>query len=177
MPSAPRHEQGNPLTNWYPTKDGRWLYLVLLQADRYWAELCAFIGAPELVIDDRFTDMTVRHQYRAECVDALTEVFLTRTLAEWKVELEGFSGVWAPVQSALEVHDHPQVAENGLLPVVRTDEGADFALVAMPMQFDGRPLAPTGPAPGLGAHTEEVLAGLGYDADRIATLRAKGVLG
>lgn len=177
MPVAPRHQQGNPLANWYPTSDGRWLYLVLLQADRYWAELCAFIGAPELVLDERFTDMATRYQHRAECVDALTEVFVTRTLAEWKQALEGFSGVWAPVQSALEVHDHPQVAENGLLPRVHTPEGVDFALVGVPMQFDGQPAVPTGPAPGLGAHTDEVLAGMGYDADRIAGLREKGVLG
>jgi formyl-CoA transferase len=177
MAPAPRHQQGNPLTNWYPTSDGRWLYLVLLQADRYWAELCAFIGAPELIMDERFTDMAVRYQHRAECVDALTEVFRTRTLDEWKETLADFSGVWAPVQSAAEVHDHPQVAENGLLPRVRTPEGVDFGLVGVPMQFDGEPTTPTGPAPGLGAHTDEVLAGIGYDGDRIAGLREKGVFG
>lgn len=177
MPSVPRHQQGNPLTNWYPTQDGRWLYLVLLQADRYWAELCAFIGVPELVLDERFTDMAVRYQHRAECVDALTEVFLTRTLDGWKQVLEGFSGVWAPVQSALEVHDHPQVGVNGFLPTVHTAEGLDFALVAAPMQFDGEPPVPSGAAPALGAHTEEVLAGLGYADDRIAALRERGVLG
>jgi formyl-CoA transferase len=177
MAAVPRHQQGNPLANWYPTRDGRWLYLVLLQADRYWAELCAFIGVPELVLDERFTDMSVRYLHRAECVDALTEVFLTRTLEEWKDALADFSGVWAPVQSAGEVHDHVQVAENGLLPTVHTPEGVDFALVGVPMQFDGEPTVPTGAAPGLGAHTDEVLAGLGYDADRIGGLREKGVLG
>jgi formyl-CoA transferase len=177
MPVATRYEQGNPLTNWYPTSDGRWLYLVLLQADRYWAELCAYIGAPELVLDERFEDMAVRYQNRAACVDALTEVFLTRTLDEWKQALEGFSGVWAPVQSALEVHDHVQVAENGFLPTVHTPEGTDFGLVGVPMQFDGRPNEPSGPAPDLGADTDGVLAGLGYDDARIGVLREKGVLG
>jgi formyl-CoA transferase len=121
--------------------------------------------------------MAVLFQHREVCVDTLTEVFLTRTLDEWKQALEGFSGVWAPVQSALEAHDHPQVAENGFLPTVHTQEGADFALVAAPMQFDGQPPVPTGAAPALGAHTDEVLAGLGYGDDRIAALREKGVLG
>jgi formyl-CoA transferase len=33
-----------------------------------------------------------------------------------------------------------------------------------------------GPVPALGQHTDAVLAGLGIDADEIASLRAAGVL-
>jgi formyl-CoA transferase len=172
-----RHQQGNPLTNWYPTKDGRWLYLVLLQSDRYWAELCAFIGAPELVVDERFVDADARHRNRAGCVAALDAVFTTRSLDEWKTALDAFSGVWAPVQSAREVHHHPQVVDNGFLPTVRGSEEREFALVAAPMQFGGQPLRPAGPAPELGEQTEEVLAEAGYGQAEIATLRQRGVLG
>jgi crotonobetainyl-CoA:carnitine CoA-transferase CaiB-like acyl-CoA transferase len=172
-----RYEQGNPLTNWFPTKDGRWIYLVLLQADRYWAELCAYVGAAELVVDERFTDAEVRYTHRVECVNALTEVFLSRTLDEWKDALRDFSGVWAPVQSALEVHEHAQVQANGFLPQVRTSEGVEFALVAPPMHFDGEVTAPTRCAPALGADTDEVLRELGYDAAAIVAMRQQKVFG
>jgi crotonobetainyl-CoA:carnitine CoA-transferase CaiB-like acyl-CoA transferase len=149
----------------------------LLQADRYWAELCAFIGAVDLVVDERFTDAEVRYIHRAECVDALTEVFRTRTLEEWKEALHDFGGVWAPVQSALEVHDHPQVKANGYLPQVQTNEGVAFALVAAPMQFDGEVMAPRNCAPALGAETAAVLGEIGYDEATIARLREQEVLG
>jgi formyl-CoA transferase len=172
-----RYEQGNPLTNWFPTKDGRWIYLVLLQADRYWAELCAYLGAAELVVDERFTDAEVRHTHRVECVNALTEVFLSRTLNEWKDALRDFSGVWAPVQSALEVHEHAQVRANGFLPQVRTSEGVEFALVAPPMHFNGEVTAPTRCAPALGADTDEILRELGYDAAAIEAMRQQKVFG
>ena len=48
-------------------------------------------------------------------------------------------------------------------------------LVATPVKVPGEE-APARPAPGLGEHTEEMLEGLGYDATRIADLKAKGVI-
>ena len=44
----------NPLVNRYRTKDGRWLQLVFLQPDRFWAGFCERIGVPELATDQRF---------------------------------------------------------------------------------------------------------------------------
>ena len=38
IPAGSRTAARNPPANSYPTADGRWLYLVCLQADRYWAE-------------------------------------------------------------------------------------------------------------------------------------------
>ncbi|MEV7027646.1 hypothetical protein AB0O00_36645, partial [Kitasatospora sp. NPDC093558] len=45
-----------------------------------------------------------------------------------------------------------------------------------PFGFAGVEL-PMGPVPALGAHTDTALRTLGYPADRIAELRASGVLG
>jgi formyl-CoA transferase len=45
----------------------------------------------------------------------------------------------------------------------------------MPIKIDGVPEAPRR-APLLGEHDDEILAGLGYTKERIAGLRAKGVI-
>ena len=76
MPGPDRTRAPNPLTNSYPTSDGRWLYLVCLQADRFWAELCDVIGKPELATDERFSDMTVRAQNAKACIEELEAIFL-----------------------------------------------------------------------------------------------------
>lgn len=47
------------MTNWYRTRDHRWLILVALQADRYWAELCALLGREHLIDDPRYADAGV----------------------------------------------------------------------------------------------------------------------
>ena len=54
IPGAPPGLAINPLVNRYRTKDDRWIQLVFLQPDRYWAGFCERIGLPELASDPRF---------------------------------------------------------------------------------------------------------------------------
>ena len=177
IPPPDRLSAHNPIVNSYPTADGRWLYLVCLQADRFWDELCVLIERPDLVADERFVDMATRARRAAACVAELETTFRSRTLAEWRSRLEHFSGVWAPVLTPAEVHEHVQVAPNGYLPAVRSNDGVEFRLPTPPMQFGGEPSTPRGPAPELGQHTEEILLELGRDWDAIAALHASGALG
>jgi formyl-CoA transferase len=48
--------------------------------------------------------------------------------------------------------------------------------VGIPLTLSETPGHVQGPAPELGQHTEETLLALGYDWDRISTLRDKGVI-
>jgi formyl-CoA transferase len=172
-----RREPGNPITNWYETKDGRWIYLVLLQADRFWPELCPILGRPDLVDDPRFRDAKARFVNRRACVAELDAIFAERTLAEWRERLQALRGVWAPAITYAEIHEHPQVEANGFLSEVVGHDGKSFRLVSPPMHFDESPTGPEAPAPELGQDTESVLAGAGFDWDAIAALRARGALG
>ncbi|MGE0384166.1 MAG: CaiB/BaiF CoA transferase family protein [Gammaproteobacteria bacterium] len=172
-----RTSPGNPITNWYKTADGRWIYLVLLQADRFWAELCAVMERPDLVADARYADAKVRYENREACVAELDRIFGSRTLAQWQARFQGFSGVWAPALKAHELHDHPQVHANGFLPAVTGNDGNEFRLVSTAMHFDETPTAPAGPAPELGQDTEAILLDCGLEWEEIESLRARGGLG
>ncbi len=177
LPAPDRKSVPNPLTNSYPTADDRWLYLVCLQADRFWHELCDVIGRSDLATDERFSDMAVRAQNATACVAELEGTFLSGSLEHWQKQLAGFSGVWAPALSPAEVHEHAQVGANGYLPEVVSHEGTTFRLPAPPMQFGGEPPVPKGPAPEFGQHTEEILLELGHDWDAISEFRQCGALG
>jgi formyl-CoA transferase len=177
IPTPDRASAPNPLTNSYPTSDGRWLYLVCLQADRFWAELCEVIGRPELATDERFSDMVERAQNARACVMELETTFLSGTLEHWCTRLAPFSGVWAPALTPAEVHKHVQVEANGYLPEVVAHDGSSFRLPSPPMQFGGIPSVPKSAAPELGQHTEEILLELGHDWDAISELRQSGALG
>lgn len=177
LPRMDRRDAPNPIVNLYRTSDDRWLNLVCLQADRFWAELCELIGRPELADDERFADGMARYVNRAACIAELDSTFGARSMDEWKTALAGFSGVWSAAATFDEVCASPQVAANGYLPTVTGADGRDFRLVAPPYQFDGRPVVPAAPAPELGQHTEEVLLESGWEWDEISELRDSGALG
>jgi crotonobetainyl-CoA:carnitine CoA-transferase CaiB-like acyl-CoA transferase len=170
-----RASSPNPLVNVYKTKDGRFLTIIMLEADKYWPDLCRHIERPELIDDPRFADAAVRFENRAECVALLDEAFASRTLAEWRERLATVAGVWAPVQTARELHDDPQVVANGYLPQVEVGDGQSLDLVANPVQFDEAP--PTlRRAPEHGEHTEEVLLEMGISWEEIAAYKESAAI-
>jgi crotonobetainyl-CoA:carnitine CoA-transferase CaiB-like acyl-CoA transferase len=172
-----RKQSPNPLVNGYATKDERWVYFVCLQPDRFWAEFCTLLGRPDLITDERYVDSKARYENRVQLVTELDGEFIGLTLDEIRRKFEGFSGVWAPVLRPSELHAHPQVEVNGYLPHVTAHDGSDYRIVAAPAHFSGHTTAPTGPAPELGQHTEEVLLESGLDWDTIGALREAGGLG
>jgi crotonobetainyl-CoA:carnitine CoA-transferase CaiB-like acyl-CoA transferase len=172
-----RTRPGNPLVNPYRAADGRWLYLVCLQADRYWSEVCGIIARPDLIANPRFADAQARFTNREECVAELDKAFAARPLSEWRDRFANFTGVWAPVLAPGEVYDHPQAAPNGYLPEVTAADGSTFRLPAAPVQFDEILAAPRGGAPEAGQHTEELLLEAGYSWEEISALHAASALG
>jgi crotonobetainyl-CoA:carnitine CoA-transferase CaiB-like acyl-CoA transferase len=174
-PSFNRASSPNPLVNVYKTKDGRFLTLIMLEADKYWPDLCRHIGRPELIEDPRFADAATRFENRAECVQQLDETFASATLDEWRERLATVAGVWAPIQTAREIHDDPQVAANGYIPEVDLGEGHSLGLVANPVQFDEAP-AELRRAPEHGQHTEEVLLEMGVSWEEIAAYKESAAI-
>ena len=170
-----REKNPNPLVGQYKTKDGRFLSLMMLQADRHWPEVCERIGRPELIDDPRFSSGLARFENREECTRLLDEVFAGRTLDEWREAFQGMRGVWAPVQTALELYDDPQVGPNGYVVDIKRDDGVEFPLVASPVMFDEEKFELKA-APEHGQHTEELLLELGYSWEDIANYKGTGAV-
>lgn len=175
LPKFERAEAPNPIVNSYRTKDNRWLFLNMLQPDRYWPDLCRRLGRDDLIDDPRFANGMARFQNRAECVRILDETFAQRTLAEWRAVLAEAEGVWAPMQTARELHEDPQALVNGYLPEVDRGDGSRFTLVASPVQFD-QSSPPLRPAPDHAQHTEEVLLALGLSWEDLASYKKDGAI-
>ncbi|MEI8001659.1 MAG: CoA transferase [Actinomycetes bacterium] len=175
LPSFDRDSIPNPLVGTYPTSDGRFVTIVLLQSDRFWPDLCAHLERPDLLEDPRFVDAAARYEHRGECIAVLRDVFRTKTYAQWCEKFATLEGVWAPLQNALEVHDDPQVIANGYLEPITAASGAEFVLPANPVQFDETPPA-VRHAPDHGEHTDEVLLELGLTYDEILEHKISGAV-
>lgn len=176
-PLPSRKQAGNPITNYYRTRDNRWIFLVALQSDRFWAEVCQLLESAELADDPRYQTAALRSENREACIELLDSIFLTRTLAEWIDVFSAFSGVWAPAQSFAEIHRNAQIRANGYLQKVTSNEGLEFDIVSAAMHFDGEATAPQGPAPEVGQDTEALLMESGMEWEEIERHREAGAFG
>ena len=156
----------------YPTADG-WIYL-MCNKEKFWPALCRAIGRPEWAADARFRTFKERLANRDLVTGLLDEGLARRTTREW---LDVFAGEVpaAPINDIGQALDNPFVTEEGRLQTLRHPSAGDYRMVAPPVRCPGDD-APARPAPALGAHTDELLRGLGYDAARIEALRAAKVV-
>jgi crotonobetainyl-CoA:carnitine CoA-transferase CaiB-like acyl-CoA transferase len=165
----------NPLCTFYRSADGRWIFLLGLQADRHWPDLVRAIDRPEWLADPRFRDIGTRRAHFRELIAELDAIFATQPYAVWVDRLDAAGMWWAPVQTIEEAVRDPQVAASGAFVDVPVAEGT-ARMLATPVDFDGHRPTVTRPAPEPGQHTEEVLLELGYDWDAIVELRAAGIV-
>ncbi len=173
--TPPRHDRRaarNPLWNHYRTRDERWIFLVMVESDRYWPAFTSAVGLGALADDARFANAVARYRNGAELVRILDERFATRTLAEWTAELAKHRIIWAPVMTLAEAVNDPQANAFGSFPTVQHPTAGPFRTVAPPLQMSGHALHGTAPAPALSADTEAVLREAGVADETIALLVA-----
>ncbi|HVW81575.1 MAG TPA: CoA transferase [Mycobacteriales bacterium] len=175
IPNFDRKSAPNPLVGNYKTKDDRFVTLMMLQGDKFYAEFCTVIGRPDLITDERYADPMNRFNNRVELIATLDEEFAKKTLAEWTEILENLSGAWGPVQSAYELHEDPDVIANGYIPEITSMAGAKFAMPVNPVQFDEQHVVPPG-APEHGQHTEELLLEAGVAWEDIEKYKEQGAI-
>ncbi len=166
-----------PLKSTYRTRDGRFIQLMFLDPDRYWAPLCRNIGRTDLLEDPRFADSDGRVETGAELTAEIGAAIARRDWADWRPIFEAWDAPWELVKTIHEVAEDPQAVANGYMFDVEVSDGARVRLASGPVGFDGR-TAPIEPlrAPLLGEHTDEILTGLGFGAEEVERLRADAVI-
>jgi crotonobetainyl-CoA:carnitine CoA-transferase CaiB-like acyl-CoA transferase len=165
----------NPLVQNYKTKDDRWMSFCCLQPGKYWPGICAAIGQPGLVKDERFADATKLMQNAAVAVSILGAAFAEHTAAEWREKLADFTGQWTMVQDTIEASVDPQSVANGYVADCQTAQGTPFKLAAAPVQYDEKPAVPAR-APEFNEHGDAILGEIGLDMDAILDLKVRGVV-
>lgn len=173
---ADRSNTTNPLTSTYRTQDGRFIQLVFIEGDRYWARLCKALEREELIDDPRFLNLAARKEHAAACVAVLDEEFGKRDFDQCKALLRAIDAPWAPIQRIDELLDDPQVIANRYIGEVDPGDGSPaYRLPSVPVQFNEQPPA-LRRAPELGEHTEAILLELEYDWDSIIALQTAQVI-
>lgn len=166
----------NPTYRLYQAGDGEWFFLACGN-QTFWTKLCRALEIEHLAGDPRFASWVLRLDNAAALIPLLAERFRSAPRAHWLALLERHDIPAAPVQSLMQFMDDPAVRHHGLVREYDHPEVGRLRLMGLPLVFTETPARDPGPPPVLGQHTDAVLAELGYDADAIADLRHRKVVG
>jgi crotonobetainyl-CoA:carnitine CoA-transferase CaiB-like acyl-CoA transferase len=176
FPREVRVNAGNPLYNHYRCKDDTWIVIAHLQPDLYWKKICKAVGIEDLQDDPRFGTVEGRGKHARELVAIFDERFATKTRDEWMKILKEEGCICTPIQSPMEVSRDPQAMANNYFIDVQHPSWGKIKMVGFPWDFSETPASWKREAPGLGAHTEEVLLEAGYTKEEIARFRDEGAI-
>jgi len=160
----------------YPVADEH----VILAAtnDRQWAGMCAAMGRPDLVVDERFATIPARVEHRDEVNAVITEWLAAQPdRDEALAALHAEHVPAAPVLSVQEAVEHPHLRQTGIVRTVTDDVLGEIDIPGVPIRFSAFPDLLELRAAELGADNEAVLTGIGgMSADRYDELVRAGVV-
>jgi len=165
---------GDRVSRIYPTREG-WVYLYV-ELPKFWRGLCRTLELDAWLDDPRLQSMKGRHAHKAELISVITDRLTERTADEWERVFEAADVPCTRLRSVPDVLADPQALAIGTLATVLHPTLGPVRQIGVPVRLQATPGAPAGPPPGLGEHTDDVLAQAGYDRDAVAGLRAAGVV-
>lgn len=160
----------------FPTQDG---YMILAVGnDGQFARFCQAIDQAQWAQDPRFATNAARLAHRAELIERIRAVTVTRSTAQWIALLEQHAVPCGPINTVRDVFADPQVQARGMQISMLHPQAGPVPLVASPIRLSDTPVSYRYAPPQLGQHTDAVLSRyLGLSAETLQIYKNNGVLG
>lgn len=141
-----------------------------------WHGMCRALNREDLIHDERFATPVARGRNADERKQIMAD-----EIAKWRREeilarLDEHDVPSAPLLTRMELMDHEQIRVNESIARMVWPGFGEVRQAVPAAHFSLSPSEIRRPAPRLGEHTREILAGLGYDDDRCQTLISTGVV-
>ncbi|MEG1525194.1 MAG: CoA transferase [Clostridia bacterium] len=154
----------------FKDKNSEYVYIVAAP-QAHWEKLAHLIGRPELLSDERFLTVPVRHDHAKEVNAYVAEWVKQRTTEDVISQLEQ-AGI--PAAKVLSVHEFiqlPQMMHNRQIIDVPYEGLGNIPMQGFPVHFSGMPEQLFRGAPTLGQHNEEIYGALGYRKGEIQKMK------
>ncbi|MFV0474158.1 MAG: CaiB/BaiF CoA transferase family protein [Pikeienuella sp.] len=167
-PPMPEREFSWPVYDIFETKDGRQIFLGAV-TEGQWAVLCRLLGLDALLDDPKLQKRMDQIEARDRTIPIFAAAVRTRGFDDLCAKCEEAGIPFAPIRRPAEMYDDPHVTRPGGLSHSALPEGGSFRAPVFPFEVDGAVAAPAAlDVPGVGDHTDEVLAAAGLSPEAIA---------
>ena len=158
-------------------KDGQWV-IAAIGNDKLWVLYCELLDRLDLIDHPKFKSNPLRCDNRKELIPILAQEMAKKTAQEWCDLFEKHGIPYSPINNLQQICEDPHIAHRKMLVEIDQPLVGKMQICASPLKLSETPGEVYAPAPMLGQHSEEILREiLGFPPERIAQLKAAGVIG
>jgi formyl-CoA transferase len=162
-------------SNTHTTKDGKHV-AIGANGDAIFRRLMLAMDRPDLADDPALADNAGRDARRDELYALIDTWVAAHDEAAVLAALTAAEVPASRIYSVADMFADPQFLAREMLQTVKLPDGRDCRMPGVVPKLSATPGGTEWIGPALGEHTDRVLAALGYDAGRIAALRAAGAI-
>ncbi len=138
--------------------------------------MCRALNREDLIHDERFATALARGRNADERKQIMADESAKWRRDEILARLDQHDVPSAPLLSRMELMEHEQIRDNASISRATWPGFGEVRQAIPAARFSASPSEIKRPAPRLGEHSREILAGLGYDDDRRDSLISTGVV-
>ena len=159
--------------NLFRAKDS--FVLLAVNDEKQYRALMTTLGRTDVFDDPRFGDWFLRKENETALRAIIEDALGKQDAKAWEKELNAAGAPSASIWTIEEVIAHPQIVDRAVMQSVESQYGMLRLMGSGFQMAHGGGHLDTAPPP-LGAHTDAILAEIGYDPGRIAALRRDKVI-
>jgi len=162
-------------SNTYQCGDGQYV-VIAGNSDSIFKRLMLAIGRPDLAEDQALARNDGRVQQNDMLDKTIGDWTAARPLEDVLAKMASANVPCGSVYTAADIAKDPHYHARGMIETETLPDGSAIDLPGIVPKLSVTPGKTSWVGPALGAHTDEVLKSLGFDSEKIAHLRATGVI-
>jgi crotonobetainyl-CoA:carnitine CoA-transferase CaiB-like acyl-CoA transferase len=145
-------------------------------SDSQWKSFCEVFGFDAFGSDPQLASNNQRVAARQLILPLVRDCLAGMSKVEVMALCEKAGLPFSPIQRPQDMFEDKHLNESGGMAQVTLPDGQSVKVPMLPFEMDGQRFATRLNVPGLGSHSDELLAELGYTAADICALHGAGVI-